>query len=268
MILLADLFYVKLLLAFVVGSLVITFATIAAERMGSKMGGLIGGLPMMIAITLFFIGLAESPQAAAEATDVIPLVVAFNGFFLLVYAVLSRWGLVPGILGALLSWAALSSMVVILSLRSFALSLAGNLVISLLCYFVMEHKLQIPSRQGVSLHYSPVQIASRALFAGAMVALAVLMNRLGGPLWGGVFAPFPTVFLSTLIILAISNGVQYSRTLTKPLLVSGMINIVAYAVAVRYAYPLSGLVGGTIISLLVSTVSVYGTSLLMRGRMG
>jgi hypothetical protein len=265
---LADLFYLKLLAAFFIGSLTITLATIAAERLGSKIGGLIGGLPVMIAITLFFIGLAESPQMAAEATDVIPLVVAFNGLFLLVYTVLSRWGWLAGLAGAFLSWATLSTLVVAFNIRNFAFSLVGNLVISVITFVIMEYWLRIPSSRGLSIHYSTLQVVSRASFAGAMVAFAVYMNRLGGPLWGGVFAPFPTVFISTLAILAVSKGVEYSRSITKPLLVSGMINIVVYAVVVRFFYPLLGLVTGTAICMLVAAASAYGTYMLMRDRMG
>jgi hypothetical protein len=262
--LVSDLFYLKLLLAFLIGSLTITLATVAAERLGSKIGGLIGGLPIMIAITLFFIGLAESPQMAAEATDVIPLVVGFNGLFLLVYALLCQWGWVIGVGAAFLSWVALSSMVVIFGVRNFALSLVANLAISVVSYYVMERRLRIPSIGRMSIRYSGAQIAARAVFAGAMVAFAVYMNRLGGPLWGGVFAPFPTVFISTLIILAVSKGAQYARTITKPLLFSGMINIVVYAIAVRYSYPALGLVMGTGISLIIAAVSAYGTYILMR----
>ena len=68
----------------------VTLATVAAERLGSKMGGFIGGLPMMVAITLFFIGYVQTPQAASEATGPIPLIMGFNGIFLVVYVALAK----------------------------------------------------------------------------------------------------------------------------------------------------------------------------------
>jgi hypothetical protein len=259
-----DLFYLKLLLAFVIGSLTITLATVAAERLGSKIGGLIGGLPIMIAITLFFIGLAESPQIAAEATDVIPLVVAFNGVFLLVFALLSERGALIAIACGFICWVGLSSIVVLFSIRSFTLSLVANLLISVFCYVIMETRLGLKSSRRIELQYTSRQILSRGLFAGTMVAFAVFMNRLGGPLWGGVFAPFPTVFLATITILAVSKGPQFARMITKPLLVSGMINIVIYAIAVRFSYPAFGLALGTVVSLAISAIAACGTYLLMR----
>jgi len=51
----------------------VTLSTIAAERFGSKIGGLIGGLPSTVIVTLFFIGLTQTPQVAASATTIIPL---------------------------------------------------------------------------------------------------------------------------------------------------------------------------------------------------
>ena len=262
-----DLFYLQLLLAFGVGSVVVTFATVAAEKFGSKTGGLIGGLPTMVAITLFFIGLVQTPRVASEATNVIPLIMGFDGFFLVVYAALAKWGAFIGLTGALLTWGVLSSLVVLFDVQSFGFSLLVYILFLIGSYTLLEKKLNFRSRGKLSVQYTPLQIASRALFSGTIVSLGVYLSKIGGPIWGGIIAPFPTVYLSTLILMVKSNGVEYSRMITKSLLISGMINVVAYTVAVRYFYLLFSLALGTILGLGVSALSAYGTYIFMKEKM-
>ena len=114
-----DSFSFKLLLTFLVGSSVVTLATVAAEKFGSKVGGFIAGLPSTAAIGLFFIGLAQSPKAASEATDVIPLIFGFNGLFLVTYPVGARWGTAIGLTGALMVWMSLTLAAIFLDIRHF-----------------------------------------------------------------------------------------------------------------------------------------------------
>jgi hypothetical protein len=87
------LFWVKLLLGFIIGSLWVTLTTISAERFGSKVGGLIGGLPSTVVIALLFIGLTQSPQIAAQSTTVMPLAQGLNGLFILTFILFIPRGL-------------------------------------------------------------------------------------------------------------------------------------------------------------------------------
>ncbi len=261
----SDLF--KYLLAFVVGGLTVTLATVAAEKAGSKIGGLIGGLPTMVAISLFFIGLVQTPRAAAEATNVIPLTMGFNGVFLVMYAVLAKRGACFGLAGAFLAWTVLSSVVLLLRVQSFSFSLLVFILLLGLCFFIFEKKLKLSSGGTWRTRYTPSQIAARGVFSGTVVTLAVFLSKLGGPIWGGIFAPFPVVYLSTLVIMAKSKGVESSRQIAKSLLVSGMINVVVYAAAVRFFYTSLGLAVGTVLALAISAVSAYGTYVFMRERM-
>jgi hypothetical protein len=262
-----DLFYFKLILAFAVGSTMVTVATVAAETLGSRIGGLIGGMPSAVAISLFFIGYTETPRLASEATSTIPLTMGFNGLFLVVYVGLARWGAITAMVGALFFWFALAFLVIFIdfsnfffSLLFFFLSLAGS-------YLVLERCYHLPSTEKILMRYTPLLILSRAFFSGAIIPSAVYLGRVGGPVWGGLMAPFPTVYISTLIILAKSKGVEFSRRMTKPLLVSGMINVVAYSIAVRYFYLLFGLALGTVLALGISAISTYGVYWFMKNKM-
>jgi hypothetical protein len=87
-----DLFWLHLALAFIVGSIWVTLTTIAAERFGSKVGGLIGGLPSTAVDSFFFIGLSQTPVVSSQATTVFPLAYGITGLFLVLYATLAtKW---------------------------------------------------------------------------------------------------------------------------------------------------------------------------------
>jgi uncharacterized membrane protein (GlpM family) len=260
-------YWVKLLLSFIVGSLWITLTTLSAERFGSKVGGLIGGLPSTVVIALLFIGLTQSPQAAADATTVMPLAQGLNGLFVLTFMHFIPRGLRLGLLAALLLWFVQSSLLYLLDIQRFWVSLLGCLLLLVFCYLNVENKMKIPSQSKLMISYPPSQLIWRALFGGGVIALAVLMGKIGGPLLGGIFGSFPAMFLSTLVITYNSGGSGFSRSTGKSLLVSGLINVPLYEIMVRILYPTVGLGLGTVLALLFSLFTGYLTFLFMKTRL-
>lgn len=261
------LFFLQLGLSFMVGSAFVTFCTVAAEKSGSKVGGLIGGLPSTVVVALLFIGLVQTPELASQATDVIPLVVGFNGLFLVAFAILAGYGLWIGLGGALSIWFMLSLLTVTLKVSHFGFAMAIFFLLLFFSYYLLEKRLRLPTVKGTNVRFTLLQIVSRALFSGLMITTAIYLSKMSGPHTGGVFAVFPAVFLSTLIISSRSKGVEFSRALTKPLLVSGMINVVTYAIAVRYLYPVLGLALGTLLALAISGLSASATHVFIKTKM-
>ncbi len=260
-------FWFKLSLSFLAGSLWVTLTTLSAERFGSKVGGLIGGLPSTVVIALFFIGYTQSSQVASQATTVMPLAQGLNGLFIITFMVLIQYGLWRSLLGALLVWLIQSTLLFFLDIQSFMVSLVSWLGLLCFCYLVLEKWMKIPSHAKLSVTYPPSQLIWRALFGGTIIALAVLMGKLGGPLPGGIFGSFPAMFLSTLVITYRSGGADFSRSVGKSLLISGLINVPLYEIAVRYLYPVMGLIPGTIVALLFSFGTGYLTFRFMKTRL-
>ena len=258
-----PLFLFQLLITFLVGGLWLTGATLLAEKFGSKIGGVIAGMPSSIVIALFFIGWTQTPMAAAQATVVVPLIMGIDGLFIVTYVALVRRSFPLALLSSLLVWVCFSFALVLIHFANFALSLIGFLCLLLLSYGIMEYVLHVKSLAGrrTSLSFSKVLI--RGLVSGLIITLAVAFAKLGGPLIGGVFAAFPAVFLSTMILTYVAQGQAFSASVMKTLLLSGTINTTVYASAVRFLYPLLGLVGGTICSFLLSLVSMYIVYLLI-----
>ncbi|PWB50190.1 MAG: hypothetical protein C3F13_17130 [Anaerolineales bacterium] len=260
-------FWLKISLSFVVGSLWVTLTTLSAERFGSKVGGLIGGLPSTVVIALLFIGITQSPAIAAEATTSMPLAQGLNGLFVLVFILIIRRGLSAALITSLLVWFINATILYLLDLQSFLVSLAGWLILLAFSYLAVERWMRISSQGKQTISYQPSQLVWRALFGGSVISLAVIMGKLGGPLLGGIFGSFPAMFLSTLVITARTGGGDFSRSVGKSMLVSGLINVPIYEIMVRALYPSIGLGWATLISLLGSMATGYLTYRFITTRM-
>ncbi len=248
-------FWTKIGLSFILGSVWVTFSTVLAERYGSKLGGLIAGMPSTIVISLLFIGLTQSPGIAAKAAAIIPLTMGINCIFMILFMSLVRRGLLLGLGSAIITWFLLAATIIELKIQAFWLSLLGWSIIGSMCLYYAEKILRIRSEEKKIVFYTPLQFASRAFFGGMIIAFAVFMGKAAGPQLGGIFATFPAVFTSTLIIAYRSGGSNLARAIAKSLMVSGMVTVTVYASIVRVTYPLVGLVYGTLAGILVSCTS-------------
>lgn len=250
-------FLVKLALTFIFGSAWITYSTIIAEKFGSKLGGVIGGMPSTIVIGLFFIGWTQTAEVAASATVATPIVMGFSAILIAIYALILRRGFFLALTIALVSWFLLATSLLVLQLNSFVISVFGLIFCLLISYLVFEYYLKIKSVGGKPYKLFMKDLLFRGIASGSIITLAVLVAKIGGPLVGGIFASFPAVFLSNIIISYRSRGAEFSLSLMKILMISGTINATVYATAVRFFYPSFGLFIGTTLSFLISMVSTY-----------
>ena len=244
----SDSLWLHLALAFAVGSLWVSLITVIAERAGSITGGIIGGLPSTAVFSFVFIGFNQSSRAAVQATTVFPLAVSFTCAFLLFYAFFAKKGFQVGLSISLLIWFTLCALIFILNLKNFTLSLVGGLIVSAATYYMFTQKLNLKNFSGEKIHNTTLQLLGRGVLAGSCVLVAVIASQIGGSVLGGIFSAFPAVFTSTLYITNNSRGTDFSRSITKPLAVSNIFTIIPYSIAIRYLYPILGILIGTIIS--------------------
>jgi|WetSurMetagenome_2_1015567.scaffolds.fasta_scaffold293371_2 uncharacterized membrane protein (GlpM family) len=243
-----NLFLIHLVLAFAVGSLWVTVITIIAERKGSIVGGVLGGLPSTSAFSFFFIAINQSTTSAVEATTVFPLAFGITSAYLFIYAFFTQRGFAKGLIVSLSIWFALSAVIVMLGLRDFVISLVAGTLISIFTYIGFTKALRLQNLEGKQKLYRIKDVLLRGVGAGSLVLLSVLLSQLGGPVLGGIAAAFPAVFTSTLIILNRSRGTEFSRAMTKPLAICGILTIIPYCVAVHFLYTAIGVWFGTLVS--------------------
>jgi hypothetical protein len=251
-----NIFLLKLALSFIVGSLWITMGTVLAERYGTKIGGLVAGLPSTILISLFFIAWTQSTGVAVEATTIVPIIGGINCLFIVTYIVLLKVNFWLALSGALLIWSFLSYGLVFITFNNFLFSLIAYIFLVLISYHLVEKKLKVKSEPRKQIRYTSSIMVFRGLFSGFIIMLAVVMTKTGGPLLGGMFAMFPAMFIGTLFITYFSHGASFSAAVMKASIL-GAISVVIYGIVVRYTYLPFGLWVGTIISIMISFGSSF-----------
>lgn len=252
-------FLFEVLLTFLVGSCWIFITIFVSQKFGSKTGGFVGGLPSTALLAFFFIGFTQSPEIASKATTAFPLAISFSGLFLVVFATLARKGFMLALASGVGFWFLLSAAFLFFSSDNFMINLIIYAVVMFFAFLMLEKYLRVRSVVHKNIMSSAKQLALRSVYGGAIVTLTVIIERTAGPLVGGLFAGFPAMFISTLTVTYKSQGIEFSRALTKPLMVTGMITIAVFAIGLRYLLPSTGLYFGTLLSLSISAVSAFFT---------
>lgn len=249
-------FLVRLIISFIVGSLWVTGSTVLAERYGTKIGGLVTGMPSTVLLGLFFIAWTQSTAVAVEATSVIPFIGGINCLFLVVYITLIQYSFWLALISALSVWFLLSLTLVFLKINDFVTSIVFYTLFFFISYYIVEKKLRIKSEQGRVVSITSSMLMVRGLISGFIIALTVLLAKIGGPLLGGVFAMFPAMFLGTLLITYFSRGPSFSAAVMKSSML-GAISVVIFGITARFVYIPYGLWIGTVLSLGVSYLCAY-----------
>lgn len=243
-------------MSFLIGGAWVTIATHLADKHGTKIGGIITGLPSTALIALFFIGWTQSPVIAVDATTIIPAIGAVNALFLVVYISLVRTNFFLALGSSFLVWSGLSFFLVQMNFNNFFLSIAIYVVVVFLSFFLIEKGIKVKSERSISVKNTLRTLIFRGLFSGTIIVLAVIMGKIGGPHLGGMFAMFPAMFTGTLLITYISHGSLFSSAMMKVALLSAS-SVVLYAILIRYAYIPLGLFLGTLVSILISFSYAY-----------
>ncbi len=248
-----DSLLVHVLLAFVVGGVWVGTASFAARKFSSGIGGLIGGLPAISFVSFFFIGLNQSLDTASQATTAFPLGLAFTFLFLLLYAALAEQGFMIAMGSSLLAWFTLSGLEAYVHLRNFLVSLSAVATVFTVSIYVFRRTLRLPFAKCAGAEFSIRQFTGYALPGGTVVASAVFFSQILGPTAGGIAAAFPAIFSLTLTFTYRSEGgMNLSRSMTKPLMISAMTVALPYSVLVGWQYPILGLFLGTLAALVAA----------------
>jgi len=255
-----DLFIIKLIISFFVGSIWITLLTIFSEKFGTKLGGAIAGIPATMVVSLFFIGYTRTIGVAVQSTTLIPLILGVNALVVVSYLYLSkRLNFAASFFYSLVLWFFAAFIIVLSGLNNFLLSIAAYIIIILFSYYALEKKLSLKSKEKVIVNYSVPQIIFRGLVSGGVIVVSVILAKVSGPLIGGVFATFPTLTMALILITYLNHGNIFLGPLLKNFIISGTINVLIFVIAIRYSYPILGLGLGTLVSLSISFISTYIT---------
>lgn len=251
-----DPFVLKLLISFLVGGSWVLLSTILADKLGTKIGGLINGLPSIVLFGLLFIAWTQSTEAAVSAATIIPAIGGIGTLLMASYIYFVRINLWLALIISISLWLSLSLLLVLTGFNNFMLSWLIYICLLSLSYFFVEHILHTKSVEGKKIKYTFSLLLLRGLLSGFIIAFAVFIAKVGGPVLGGVFSVFPAATVSTMIISYKTHGAEFSAGMVKSALV-GAITVMLYATLVRFSYLSLGVILGTVVSILGSFFSGY-----------
>lgn len=248
-------FIVRLVTSFFVGGLWVSLSTLLAQRLGSKVGGIIAGLPSTALVALLFVALTQGVESCVEATSVVPASLSATCLLMVVYSYSLEQGVWKALGCGLVAWFLAQFVIILFSpfplLFSLLLAAAGLS----LAVFIFERGLKIDSTHGKKIALHPPIILLRAFLAGTVVTLSVLLARYVGPLLSGIFSVFPITMTSTLYVTFRDGGPDFSKAVAKAHMVSGVFTCSIYATAIHFFLPIFGLWQGTLFAYLLALFS-------------
>ncbi len=245
-------------------------ATVAVERLGGRMGGLLGTLPTTIVPAA--VGIAAnttSPEAFELAMAAVPVGMWVDVLFLLCWRVgpvwLPRWSTTTRLLamvgGSLLVWGTVAAIAVTSLDRLVAagvppLAIGGGGILASLVLGVAATVRPPPAPRGTQAVGLGALLA-RGVLAAVAIAGAVSLAGVAGPTVSGIASVFPAIFLTSMVSLWWSQGESVQGGAVGPMML-GASSVSAFALYAAVCLPRLGGIGGSVLAwvLAVTTVTV------------
>jgi hypothetical protein len=239
-------------------SIVLGLAMVA-ERVSTRVAGLLAGYPLGTAIALFFIGLEISPGFAAESAVFslagFTATMALGGGYLICGRRDGLRGVLSGTAGGLAAWWLTS-----LALTRFDFDRLSGTLVTLAAIFAFtwlyRHlpETRATARSGGS-RWQP--LALRAGLATVIVFLVTGLAHVLPASWAGMLAAFPISMYPLLVILHLTHGAAPAATVIKHY-PAGLGALLCYTLCVSLTYAALDLLWGTLAGFGVATLWLLG----------
>ena len=233
---------------FVVG---LSFVT---EHVSPRVAGIFAGYPLGAAIALFFIGIENGKEFAAQgAIYTLGGLSASLIFVYVYYKVSSEVSRGKVFFPALFSTIAFLVAAKLVSLSNLTLLSGFSLTFGCLLFFSL-HFRKIPNVLVVKkVHLTPFVLIVRSLGAASIILFITGIAKTVGPNWSGILSAFPITLFPLLLIIHLTYGRDQVHTIIRnfPL---GLGSLVIYVVSVNILYPICGVGTGTVLSFIIATL--------------
>lgn len=265
----------SVLLSALFAGLVATGVTLAIERWGGLVGGVLGTVPSTIVPAAAGMYLSGSEDELLQSMAIVPLGMLLNALFLGVWVLLpshlsTRRPLVVTTLVSLIVWACagVALLVVIgkatsLGASHWTIGFGGLfLLIALAVRFNLNPR---PAPKGSHQVHWPVLIG-RGGAAALAIGCAVWLSSQGLPLLAGLAAVFPAIFLTSMVALWLAQGETVPQGAAGPMMLGG-VSVAVYALVIMWSLPTLGPVLGSLVAWLVAVGGwSYPVYLILRRR--
>jgi uncharacterized membrane protein (GlpM family) len=192
-------FWYGLALKMAMTAIVVVLTSVAVERSGAFVGALIAALPTAADATYFILAI-EHPShfIAASAVGTVAACAAVSIFCLTYAALAQRHGLLLCLTVSLLVWLAVAAVLRVVAWTALTASVLNAVVFAVTVPLSWRYRASGPVRKFLR---SPFDIPLRGLAAAIVVAIVTTASYSIGPFASGMFAVFPIVMCSSVVIL-------------------------------------------------------------------
>ncbi len=230
-------------------AIVVIAVTLAVARVGSRIGGIIAGTPIVLGPAFFFLGHEQSAMfVAAAAVSALHALTATLLFTMVYVLAAARYGAIASLGLGVLGWI-VGAVVFTAVPGGVALAVSTYAVV-----FVLVTLIQRRTRLPSAIARAPARwpdLLLRGAVAGALVAMATTAAALAGPKVSGTLTGFPIGFLVIGLTLHQRFGAAVARA-TVAAAQRGMFSLVAFAATAALAAPAFGGVAAFYCSLAAS----------------
>ena len=241
----------------VFAGLVAILVTVAIERFGGFIGGVLGTIPSTIIPAAAGVYAIEGEESLIASMSVVPIGMLINGMFLGVWIVFPNYINITNlklpitILVSLCTWAVLAfiSLLIARQVTDGMISEAMLGIIGLVALAILAVRFNIQSRDAPKgKNKVPLAILSiRGIAAGLAIAACLVLAELGLPFVAGLASAFPAIFLTSMVALWISQGPQVPQGAAAPMMLGGA-SVSVYALLAMWSLPSFGIVIGSIVA--------------------
>lgn len=254
--------WTSVLLSAVFAGIVATAVTVAIEKWGGLVGGLLGTVPSTIVPAGIGMYAAGGEDVLVMSMSVVPLGMLLNALFLGAWVVIPRWFpnapylLLLTAVGALAFWSFLGMvfLVVVDELTTYLelTQLAAFGLVLLVVTAIVFNRRPRPAPKGTN-RVSTLVLVARGVMAATAIGIAVLFSGLGFPTLAGLASVFPAIFLTSMVALWLAQGPTVPQGAAGPMMLGGA-SVAVYANIAMWSLPAHGVLVGSLIAWIGSVV--------------
>lgn len=237
--------------------LVAILVTVAIEKFGGFIGGVLGTVPSTIIPAAAGVYALEGDESLTASMSVVPIGMLINGVFLGVWIILPKYiasdrlKLPITVVSSLLTWAILALLSLIIArevtggtISEMTLGMIGLVLLAILAIIFNLSNRAAPK----GLNKVPIIILSiRGIAAGLAIAACLVLAEIGLPFVAGLASAFPAIFLTSMVALWLSQGPQVPQGAAAPMMLGGA-SVSVYALLAMWSLPSFGIFIGSIIA--------------------
>lgn len=243
--------------------IVAILVTVAIEKFGGIIGGVLGTIPSTIIPAAAGVYSIDGTESLRDSMSMVPIGMLMNGIFLSVwiyfphYIKQEKLKLISTTIFALAVWLVLaifSLKVVELSpiqdLGNFIIGLIGFILLVLFSVLLNLNSVAAPKGE----NKVPLLILGcRGIAAALAIGFCLILAKQGLPLVAGLVSAFPAIFLTSMVALWLSQGSKVPQGAAAPMMLGGA-SVSVYALVSMYTIPEYGIVLGSIVTWFSSVI--------------